>query len=1280
MWTADEIQKLRQYLNLTQAELADMISASRHSVMRWEGGESRPNGKAIVELNRLWESIPLTDRAQIKQIWYYPTNDWGDYKWVKVAHKNGDWSKWKCFPVDKVGDYHENNNHTLVFQTISHYVEQNTGSEQISNLCFDWDVSGENWRKNFERCRNSVLLAFEFFFDLGLDEPANRVFFSGGRSYQMEIPHQPFGIQPQVELNRVMKSLALHINEYILDELDWMGLEIDDSLYSNPKMFRLSNSRYPKGKSYPPYDTYKIELSHKEVEEIKSIDDLWELAKKPRSPLYDVDVFKTYEPIPDAVEWYQELKAEYDEHEAETTHIPVYDEAIKMMDGLPSCIADLRKHGINEEGTLNQATLCDACYCKDAGISQSEAIGIINTWAQKVSQNLTSKRQGKERERHTKSVVKSVYSSKDKKYKFSCGNPKSLGLKCDSHNCPLHNRYDLRKHSKNIRIVENLQFDEDDTHIVDSIDEARNVMEETITNGILNNSNLMLTMPPGIGKTTKGVQTLEQMLRRFIYAGPRHDNCDMVVETIAQKDNWTRILPRRPHTPKPKDKNLVNQWKATALCPLFNYADKLAALRYNVGKILCAEGKEGTNPNWCGIEKGVCKWWQQFITDKSATVVHEYLSIPTLMDLLMGEYEKPKPNSAVYSDAPVIIFDEPSPDTFIEKVIISTKTMTETISQSDSKSVRKLLTLLRKVVENTTSTEDPNAIYGMAVMQAIIDAYDGAFEDLLSEVADTIKNPNFITIEAEAVHDATDKAYHVSVNGKLVWIPKEWEVSMKPDCILFRMPPNIAEEKEIMPQPKNNNHIVHKEKHKLILQFVDDLVKLLSIEYKRFQSGELYNSAFTIQNTVEGPSLVMRLRKNLQIPSDLPLLILDANGDAELLSHLTVRKIEEYKVSVKMNATIIQILDGRYGITTLYDKKEKKPRPSFNRLLRIVRNIAKIHDPNDIFICTWKDLEPHLLAKQEDGELPNEIVIDHYGNIRGSNEFENRSVGIMFGTPCPPPEDTHMDAQCFWYSEDYVSDEMEEQWIQYRYKDQNGNSWEIKMKRYKDPRMEMLRRRYVEMEIYHAAHRIRLLLKVGKIIYLLENLPIDELPPTEMLTVDELTYQTDPEFQEFERQVAEFEETHGGIWLKQARKFTDVTLWKLTRWFEFACRRNGYEKNDIVVIDANTRLTVFYHDEIDPERIRGAYRRSKIEQLLKEGQVKELREWLGMRQQEFADRLGYQKSSISMIESGDRNLTEQIKMKICELFGKIPISESMMNTGVNDAMWHFSRISGLLLI
>jgi DNA-binding transcriptional regulator YiaG len=50
-----DIRRLRKRLKVTQEQLADILGAGRHSVIRWEAGETKPLGgylKALRELQK----------------------------------------------------------------------------------------------------------------------------------------------------------------------------------------------------------------------------------------------------------------------------------------------------------------------------------------------------------------------------------------------------------------------------------------------------------------------------------------------------------------------------------------------------------------------------------------------------------------------------------------------------------------------------------------------------------------------------------------------------------------------------------------------------------------------------------------------------------------------------------------------------------------------------------------------------------------------------------------------------------------------------------------------------------------------------------------------------------------------------------------------------------------------------------------------------------------------------------------------------------------------------
>lgn len=67
--------------------------------------------------------------------------------------------------------------------------------------------------------------------------------------------------------------------------------------------------------------------------------------------------------------------------------------------------------------------------------------------------------------------------------------------------------------------------------------------------------------------------------------------------------------------------------------------------------------------------------------------------------------------------------------------------------------------------------------------------------------------------------------------------------------------------------------------------------------------------------------------------------------------------------------------------------------------------------------------------------------------------------------------------------------------------------------------------------------------------------------------------------------------------------------------------------------------------------------------------VREIRKSLGLSMDDFGEKLGVTKAAISRLESGERNLTEQMVRSICREFG---INEEWLRTGKGE-MYDNSR-------
>jgi hypothetical protein len=941
---------------------------------------------------------------------------------------------------------------------------------------------------------------------------------------------------------------------------------------------------------YPKYNAWKIEIEPSEISLPEK--ELRKLAREPRPPLYDLSKIPT-DPIPDAVEWYRERLREFQELQKEREHIPVDPRVLKELSNLPSCIADLRENTIRDNDTRNQATLLDATFCKSTGVKKDEAFAIINEWVQRIPDTLTDRKRGKERSIATKSVVESVY--RGKQYKFACGYAQALDLECSKEACPLYKKKAFQRWNKRVKVIPN--FTPTYKAVMISIEELRKALAEKVSE---NGCDLLIHAPPGSGKTETTLRTVDAQSKNILYSPPRREMLDYPM-TLITHSACQLIKPRNPIGNKPEHPDDMILWEATAFCKHYKQAEALAAKRWNVVKTLCSKR--------CDIGMAKCPYWRQFKVWGSSLVTHHYLPIPYHM------------KSLIEGNNPNIVFDEPTPTGFIEQVNITAKVLTEEIARRKNPCFIEFLNIIRKVVED----HDGKYTTGKAVIQKIVDACDGGFEDLLSEVTAWLSVPeDYVEIEVDSISaQSTEKAWLVIIDGTEHWIARslcfESDISEKklmiPSWLADRIgiDYNVAstEAKEDAPEGE------------IPLNFFPDLVTVLYDEFQKFKQGKNFNSQIALTETpLKQKVLRMNLRKHLAI-SNCRLILLDAYGNVELMSKLTKRKLQAWTIPMAIDAEVIQIVDGYYGITTMWRKKAKSegggiPKKTLEkRLIPAAKNIAA-QDPEGTLIITWKLIHQYIENLQKEGKFDNRVVVDHFGNVRGSGEYEHKRQVIIIGAPSIQVENILQIANCIWHDDsEPLDDEMikDGNWRPYQYREaETGNGYAVEAREFKDKRLNLLLKTYREYEIAQAAHRIRPILYPGeKKIWLLTNLPIDELPPTKLTTLDEIIAETDPMFLAFKDEVARIQTQYSGVWMdyakitfdtlvidnisiyndvnrKKGKKTAKKNLSKRTlrRWFEKAVKALGYVSANVVV-DCNVWLKVYHNGNLDQNKIRQLY-------------------------------------------------------------------------------------------
>ena len=190
---------------------------------------------------------------------------------------------------------------------------------------------------------------------------------------------------------------------------------------------------------------------------------------------------------------------------------------------------------------------------------------------------------------------------------------------------------------------------------------------------------------------------------------------------------------------------------------------------------------------------------------------------------------------------------------------------------------------------------------------------------------------------------------------------------------------------------------------------------------------------FSGMEVLEDEKTLKRYIQFSRVFSDLPevpIIILDATGDAGFYGDLFNCEIEEYKPSIPIERNIIQITDGCYW------KKTLKNPESRNRLFYLIYSVVKHHlekGENIVNIITYKNykskISEYLIKRRiEFGQ----IRFAHFGGTRGTNDMKNDKTLIIVGTYEPNIMDFPKQVGVWYVGKEPISNEKINK---YEYKD-----------------------------------------------------------------------------------------------------------------------------------------------------------------------------------------------------------------------------------------------------
>jgi hypothetical protein len=238
---------------------------------------------------------------------------------------------------------------------------------------------------------------------------------------------------------------------------------------------------------------------------------------------------------------------------------------------------------------------------------------------------------------------------------------------------------------------------------------------------------------------------------------------------------------------------------------------------------------------------------------------------------------------------------------------------------------------------------------------------------------------------------------------------------------------------------------------------------------------------------------VLTWRKLHKFTSNLPVVVLDATGPERLYRPIFPRRqIEVDEANAQMVAQVWQIFD------------EKLPNRSFlsgtktDQVKTIIEALYKSRasmGADKFAVIGREDVVKAL-------KLPTQIIPGYYWKVRGSRAFEGCHTLVLVGAAEPDFVDVGLQADLLFGRE--IPRTPIEQTRPYYLTSTPGKSWAARVKSYADPDLKAFYERLREGEMTQAAFRIRPLEGPHKLIVVLSNLPLQGLPPTELMSMNDL--------------------------------------------------------------------------------------------------------------------------------------------------------------------------------
>jgi hypothetical protein len=276
------------------------------------------------------------------------------------------------------------------------------------------------------------------------------------------------------------------------------------------------------------------------------------------------------------------------------------------------------------------------------------------------------------------------------------------------------------------------------------------------------------------------------------------------------------------------------------------------------------------------------------------------------------------------------------------------------------------------------------------------------------------------------------------------------------------------------------------------VRFYETFFDLLQREASAAIAGERYPHRILVERT--GMRMLTRNYPH-QHMSHAHVIWLDATGDPRLYREMFQRPVEVVDPYVPLKGATYQVTDSLNGKATL--RNGTRTTDQADKVHEQVRTIIDQHGYHNPAIIASRDV---LSQYQRHAQL-------HYYANRGTNRLQACDSVFVIGAPSPGHAAIYEQAAMLFQQRMRPLPPTAEAWSvvdrPYAYTAPDGTGRSITTAMFSDPDLHAVLWQTREAELIQSVHRVRPILHPVD-VWILTNIPVDELPPTRLLTVADL--------------------------------------------------------------------------------------------------------------------------------------------------------------------------------